>query len=199
MAEVARSGPDCAVAFRAGRPCPPESPAVRTDAQAEADRHWALADVRAAYGQQVAADQQRIAEIRARKPAYAAGDPETVEWFVDRVLDSSQYPRDYQVAYPPGEPGLCGAELPPRQVMPDVCGYPWRQHPHRAGPARRHEVKRLSPTSTAGSRRTTAGTPTGPFRACLKNLGPERRIGDPFADRGERHRRSRTSGPTGAA
>jgi restriction system protein len=102
--------------------------ATKTHLQAEADRHRALANARMAYDLHVAADQQRIAQIRARQPAFTAGDPEAVEWFVGRVLDASHYPRgfphSYQVAYrPENRDVVVEFELPPKQVVPDVRGY----------------------------------------------------------------------------
>jgi restriction system protein len=102
--------------------------AMKAHVQAEADRRRALASAKAAYDQQVAADQQRIAEIRARQPAFTAGDPEAVEWLVGRVLDASRYPRgfphSYQVAYrPENRDVVVEFELPPQQVVPDVRGY----------------------------------------------------------------------------
>jgi restriction system protein len=102
--------------------------AMRAHMQAEADRHRALAGAKAAYDQQVAADQQRIAEIRARQPSFTAGDPEAVEWFMGRVLDASRFPRgfprSYQVAYrPENQDVVVEFELPPQQVVPEVRGY----------------------------------------------------------------------------
>jgi restriction system protein len=74
------------------------------------------------------ADQKRIAEVRARQSAFMAGDPEAVEWFVDRVLDASSYPRGfprrYQVAYrPENRDVVVEFELPPQQVVPVIRGY----------------------------------------------------------------------------
>ncbi len=74
------------------------------------------------------ADQQRIAEIRARQSEFAAGVPEAVEWFVSLVLDTSRYPRGfpctYQVAYrPENRDVVVEFELPPKQVVPEVRGY----------------------------------------------------------------------------
>jgi restriction system protein len=102
--------------------------AMKAHMQAEADRQRALANAKATYDQQVAADQQRIAEIRARQSEFAAGAPEAVEWFVSRVLDASRYPRGfprtYQVAYrPENRDVVVEFELPPKQVVPEVRGY----------------------------------------------------------------------------
>jgi restriction system protein len=102
--------------------------AMKAHMQAEADRQRALANAKATYDQQVAADQQRIAEIRTRQSEFAAGVPEAVEWFVSRVLDASRYPRGfprtYQVAYrPENRDVVVEFELPPKQVVPEVRGY----------------------------------------------------------------------------
>ncbi len=102
--------------------------AIKAHAQAEADRQRAVAEAKVAYDLQVAADGKRIAEVRARQPAFMAGDPEAVEWFVGRVLDASRYPhgfpRRYQVAYrPENRDVVVEFELPPQQVVPVMRGY----------------------------------------------------------------------------
>ena len=102
--------------------------AVKAHAQAEAARQRALANAEAAYDLQVAADQKRVADVRARQSAFISGDPEAVEWFVSRVLDASRYPRGfprrYQVAYrPENRDVVVEFELPPQEVVPVMRGY----------------------------------------------------------------------------
>ena len=102
--------------------------AVEAHAQAEAARQRALANAKAAYDLQVAADQKRVADVRARQSAFISGDPEAVEWFVSRVLDASRYPRGfprrYQVAYrPENRDVVVEFELPPQEVVPVMRGY----------------------------------------------------------------------------
>lgn len=102
--------------------------AVKAHAQAEAARQRALANAKAAYDLQVAADQKRVADVRARQSAFISGDPEAVEWFVSRVLDASRYPRGfprrYQVAYrPENRDVVVEFELPPQEVVPVMRGY----------------------------------------------------------------------------
>jgi restriction system protein len=102
--------------------------AVKAHAQAEAARQRALANAKAAYDLQVAADQKRVVDVRARQSAFISGDPEAVEWFVSRVLDASRYPRGfprrYQVAYRPENRDIVVEfELPPQEVVPVMRGY----------------------------------------------------------------------------
>src|SRR5208337_4318341 len=102
--------------------------AVEAHAQAEAVRQRTLANAKAAYDLQVAADQKRVADVRARQSAFISGDPEAVEWFVSRVLDASRYPRGfprrYQVAYrPENRDVVVEFELPPQEVVPVMRGY----------------------------------------------------------------------------
>lgn len=102
--------------------------AMKAHKQAEADRQRLLAQAKVVHGQQLAADSRRIGDIRLRKLAFMAGDPEAVEWFVGRVLDSSRYPggfpREYQIAYrPENQDVVLEFELPPQKVVPDMRGY----------------------------------------------------------------------------
>jgi len=101
---------------------------TKAHVQAEAERQQALEAAKAVHDQRVAEDSRRIAEIRARQSAFLAGAPEAVEWFVERVLDSSRYPRgfphDYQVAYrPENRDVVVEFELPPKKLVPDMRGY----------------------------------------------------------------------------
>jgi restriction system protein len=95
--------------------------------QREANRLKALAEAKAEH--------ERIAEgirvtavahneaIDRRWAAFAAGEPEAVEWFVRQVLNASRYPdgfpRQYQVAYrPENRDVVVEFELPPQTVVP---------------------------------------------------------------------------------
>ena len=100
--------------------------------QREAQRKRALSAARAAHESRLADVRAQAAtqnaEIETRRAAFAAGDPEAVEWFVSRVLDASRYPADlprqYQVAYrPENRDVVVEFELPPQRVVPVVRGY----------------------------------------------------------------------------
>lgn len=106
--------------------------AVAEYRQREGQRHRALSAARDAY-ERVLADLRaqaaaQNAEVEARRAAFAAGDPEAVEWFVSRVLDASSYPdgfpHQYQAAYrPENRDVVVEFELPPQRVVPVVRGY----------------------------------------------------------------------------
>jgi len=100
--------------------------------QREGERRRALSAARAAHERKLtdvrAQAAARNAEVDVRRAAFAAGDPDAVEWFVSRVLDASRYPsgfpRRYQVAYrPENRDVVVEFELPPQQVVPLVRGY----------------------------------------------------------------------------
>ena len=100
--------------------------------QREGKRRRALSAARAAHERRLADVRAQAAaqnaEVDARRAAFAAGDPDAVEWFVSRVLDASRYPsgfpRQYQVAYrPENRDVVVEFELPPQQVVPLVRGY----------------------------------------------------------------------------
>ena len=100
--------------------------------QREGERRRALSAARAAHERKLADVRAqaaaRNAEVEVRRAAFAAGDPDAVEWFVSRVLDASRYPggfpRQYQVAYrPENRDVVVEFELPPQQVVPLVRGY----------------------------------------------------------------------------
>jgi hypothetical protein len=93
--------------------------AVKAHAQAEAARQRALANAKAAYDLQVAADQKRVADVRARQSAFISGDPEAVEWFVSRVLDASRYPRGFRATGKPARPHLLSVSAE-RAVFEDL-------------------------------------------------------------------------------
>ena len=70
----------------------------------------------------------RNAYVTSRQSAFAAGDAEAVQWFVDCVLRASKYPdgfpREYQVAYRPEHREVAvDFELPPRRVVPEARAY----------------------------------------------------------------------------
>jgi restriction system protein len=100
--------------------------------QQEGQRQRALSAARDAYDRMLvdlrAQSAAQNAEVEARRAAFAAGDPEAVEWFVSRVLDASSYPggfpHEYQVAYrPENRDVVVEFELPPQRVVPIVRGY----------------------------------------------------------------------------
>jgi len=98
----------------------------------EAERRRALAVAKAKYDRKVTEERGRAAArnsyVTSRQSAFAAGDPEAVEWFVGCVLRVHPYPdgfpRDYQVAHDPGNRDVTvDLELPPRSVVPAVRAY----------------------------------------------------------------------------
>ena len=106
--------------------------ATRRHRQDEEHRLRALASARAEHEGEVAKERMKAAaqnaDIEARQAAFTAGDPEAVEWFVDRVLSGSHYPKDfprrYQVAYRPENRDLVVEfELPPQKLIPKERGY----------------------------------------------------------------------------
>jgi restriction system protein len=100
--------------------------------QNESQRRRGLAEARARHDRKVAEERvsaaKKNAYISNRQSGFAAGDAEAVEWFVRRVLDSSQYPKgfphEYQVAYrPQNRDVVLEFELPPQNVVPPVRAY----------------------------------------------------------------------------
>jgi restriction system protein len=98
----------------------------------EAQRERAFAAAQADHERRVDAVRRdsaaRNAEVDAWRAAFSAGDAESVESFVRRVLDASRYPdgfpRQYQVAYRPENRDIViEFEFPGRQVIPPVRGY----------------------------------------------------------------------------
>jgi len=98
----------------------------------EAERQRTLAAARAEHERQAAAARAdaaaRNAELDAWRAAFSAGDAESVESFVRRVLDASSYPdgfpHQYQVAYrPENRDVIVEFEFPSRQAIPAVRGY----------------------------------------------------------------------------
>ena len=98
----------------------------------EAERRRALAVAKAKYDRKVTEERAnaaaRNAYVISRQSGFAAGDPEAARWFVGCVLRVSPYPdgfpRDYQVAYDPGNRDVTvDLELPPRGVVPATRAY----------------------------------------------------------------------------
>jgi restriction system protein len=106
--------------------------AVAEHQHQEAERRRALAAAKATYDRKVTEERAKTAArnayVTTRRSAFAAGDPEAIQWFVGCVLRASRYPdgfpRDYQVTYDPQARGLAvDLELPPRAVIPAVRSY----------------------------------------------------------------------------
>jgi restriction system protein len=106
--------------------------AVAGHQRQEAERRRALAAAKATYDRRVTEERAKAAArnayVTSRRPAFAAGDPEAVQWFAGNVLRANRYPdgfpREYQVTYDP--PARCltvDLELPPRAVIPAVRSY----------------------------------------------------------------------------
>ena len=98
----------------------------------EAERRRALAVAKARYDRKVTEERAKAAArnayVTSRQAAFATGDPEAVAWFVACVLRISPYPdgfpREYQVAYDPGNQDVTvDAELPPRGMVPAMRAY----------------------------------------------------------------------------
>lgn len=98
--------------------------------RAQSQRQRELAAARARYHREISQERARTAKrnayIARRRSAFAAGDPESVEWFLAGVLQASRYPegfpRQHQVAYH-GREVAVEFELPPQDVVPSVRGY----------------------------------------------------------------------------
>ena len=98
----------------------------------EAERRRALAVAKAKYDRKVTEDRAtaaaRNAYVISRQSAFAAGDPEAVEWFIGCVLRVSRYPdgcpREYEVTCDPGNRDVTvDVELPPRGAVPATRAY----------------------------------------------------------------------------
>ena len=98
----------------------------------EAERQRELAVAKAKYDRKVTEERAKAAArnayVTSRQSAFAAGDPQAVQWFVGCVLRVSPYPdgfpREYQVTYDPGNRDVTvDLELPPRSVVPAVRAY----------------------------------------------------------------------------
>jgi len=106
--------------------------AVAAHQRQEAERRQALAAAKATYDRKVTEERARTAArnayVASRQKAFAARDPEAVQWFAVAALRASRYPdgfpRDYQVTYDPRAHSLAvDLELPPREVIPAVRAY----------------------------------------------------------------------------
>ncbi|MFD0782793.1 restriction endonuclease [Micromonospora azadirachtae] len=100
--------------------------------QAEAERVRALGAARAEYDRKVETARQGAKlyneNVDTNRDGFMQGEPEAVEWFVDKVLRASRYPngfpREWQVAYrPENRDVVIEFELPPQQVVPVVREY----------------------------------------------------------------------------
>jgi len=100
--------------------------------RSESERRRALAAAKARYDRKVTEERAkavaRNAYVTSRQSAFAAGDAEAVEWFVDCVLRASKYPdgfpREYQVGYRPEDHEVAvDFDLPPRRVVPEARAY----------------------------------------------------------------------------
>jgi len=98
----------------------------------EAERRRALAVAKAKYDRKVTEERAKTAArnayVTSRQSAFAAGDPEAVEWFIGCVLRVSRYPdgfpREYEVTCDPGNRDVTvDVELPPRGVVPATRAY----------------------------------------------------------------------------
>jgi restriction system protein len=98
----------------------------------EAERRRALAVAKAKYDRKVTEERAKAAARNAyvvsRQSAFAASQPEAVEWFIGCVLRVSRYPdgcpREYEVTYDPGNrDAAVDLELPPRDVVPATRAY----------------------------------------------------------------------------
>jgi restriction system protein len=98
----------------------------------EAERRRALAAAKASYDRQVTEERAKTAARNAyvtqRQAAFAARDPEAVQWFAGCVLRASRYPdgfpRDYRVTYDPQARRLAvDLELPSRDAVPAERAY----------------------------------------------------------------------------
>ena len=92
---------------------------ARTAAKAQHDRRVTEERAKAA---------KHNADLAARQTAFAAGQPEAVEWFVARVLDASRYPgvfpRERRVTYRPERREVeVEFEFPPPRIVPPVRAF----------------------------------------------------------------------------
>jgi restriction system protein len=106
--------------------------AVAEHQHQEAERRRALAAAKATHDRKVTEERAKTAArnayVTSRRSAFAAGDPDAVQWFASCVLRANRYPdgfpRDYQVTYdPPARRLAVDLELPPRAVIPAVRSY----------------------------------------------------------------------------
>jgi restriction system protein len=100
--------------------------------RAEAERQQALAAAKARHHREITQERARAAKRNAymarHRSAFAAGNPESVEWFIGGVLHASRYPdgfpRQHQVTYRPENREVAVEfQLPTQDVVPSVRGY----------------------------------------------------------------------------
>jgi restriction system protein len=114
----------------------------------ETDRQRALAVAKARYNQEVTRERARAANrnayIAERQSAFAAGDAESVEWFIGCVLDAAPYPkvfpRQHRIAYrPENRDVVVEFELPPQPIVPSARAYRYVKPRDAIEPLRRPE------------------------------------------------------------
>jgi restriction system protein len=100
--------------------------------QAESQRQQALAVAKARHHREITQERAKAAKRNAymarHRSGFAAGSPESVEWFVGGVLHASRYPdgfpRRHKVAYRAASREVAvDFELPPQDVVPPVRAY----------------------------------------------------------------------------
>jgi restriction system protein len=100
--------------------------------RAESERQQALAAAKARHHREITQERARAAKRNAymarHRAGFAAGQAESVEWFVGGVLHASRYPdgfpRQHTVAYRAASREVAvDFELPPQDVVPSVRGY----------------------------------------------------------------------------
>jgi restriction system protein len=145
--------------------------------RAEAERQRALAAAKARHDREITQERARAvkrnAYVARRRSAFAAGDPESVEWFVGGVLHASRYPdgfpREHKVAYRPGAREVAVEfELPPQDVVPPVRGYRYLMSreaveplPRPAGEVRQRYERLVSSVALRTMHEIFAATPPG--------------------------------------
>ena len=106
--------------------------AVAEHQRQEAGRRRELAAAKATYDRKVTEERAKTAArnayVTSRQAAFAARDPEAVQWFAGCVLRASRYPdgfpREYLVTYLPQARCLeVDVQLPGREVVPAVRAY----------------------------------------------------------------------------
>jgi restriction system protein len=100
--------------------------------RAESERQQALAAAKARHHREITQERAKAAKRNAymarHRAGFAAGQAESVEWFVGGVLHASRYPdgfpRRHTVAYRAASREVAvDFELPPQDVVPSVRGY----------------------------------------------------------------------------
>ncbi|MFV2198745.1 restriction endonuclease [Nocardiopsis sp. LOL_012] len=98
----------------------------------ESQRNSALLKARREHAERVRKIEDKTqaenTKLKTRAVEFSQSRPEAVEWFVERILDRSTYPKGFpkktQIAYrPQNRDVVIELELPPTSVIPDVRGY----------------------------------------------------------------------------